>query len=147
MYALKRTCSQDKPEQSNAQPSKDSVEQFPNNRQEVVHDRDERCNQRAQRCDQRTKEGERSGLKVGYQLWNDHRNGKKCLLNPRVAMISFSAPPSSSIIRASSPGRLTAACRETRADSRLAGAGLARVVFTSAVALVMTVLIEAMFDL
>lgn len=69
------------------------------------------------------------------------------ILNPRVAMISFSAPPISSIIRASSPGRLTVACRETRAGPRLARAGLARVVLISVVAPVMAVLIEAMFDL
>lgn len=66
--------------------------------------------------------------------------------NPRVAMISFSAPPISSMIRASSPGRLTVACREARASSRLARAGLARVVLISAVAPVTAVLIEAMFD-
>lgn len=62
-------------------------------------------------------------------------------------MISFNVPPISSMIRASSPGRLTAACREARAISRLAGGGLARVFLMSAVALVMAVLIEAMFDL
>ena len=68
------------------------------------------------------------------------------LLSPSVAIISFSAPPISSIINASSPGRLTAACREARASPRLAGAGLARVFLMSAVAPVTAVLIEAMFD-
>ena len=75
------------------------------------------------------------------------RRGKMCLLNPRVATISVNVPPISSIIIASSPGRLTVACRETRVSSRLAGAGLARSFLMSAVAPVMAVLIDAMFDL
>lgn len=61
-------------------------------------------------------------------------------------MISFNAPPISSMMRASSPGRLTAACLEARARSRLAGGGLARVFLIFAVAPVTAVLIEAVFD-
>ena len=58
VFSLNRTCSQSKPEQSGAQPSKNSIEQFLHNSQEIVHNRDERCNQCAQRRDQWAKEGE-----------------------------------------------------------------------------------------
>lgn len=71
--------------------------------------------------------------------------GQRGVLNPRVAIISFNAPPISSIV-SRSPVRIVAACREVRASSTSAGAGLARNLLMSALAPVMAGLIEVLFD-